>query len=65
MGERSVAHGIDPLPLVTTDFESRPADWLGVTEAEERVMAAATPLLPERADLQACLGRALAEDVIA
>jgi molybdopterin molybdotransferase len=50
---------------VTTEFESRPADWLGVTEAQERVMAAATPLLPERLELHACLGRALAEDVVA
>lgn len=50
---------------MTTDFESRPADWLGVTEAQERVMAAAAPLLPERLELHACLGRALAEDVVA
>jgi molybdopterin molybdotransferase len=50
---------------VTTDFESRPADWLGVSQAQERVMAAASPLVPERADLRACLGRALAEDVVA
>jgi molybdopterin molybdotransferase len=65
MGERPLGHGIGPLPLVTTDFESRPADWLGVGEARERVMAAATPLMPERLDLRACLGRALAEDVVA
>ena len=65
MDERPVSHRIGPLPLVTTDFESRPADWLGVTEAQERVMAAAAPLLPERVDLHACLGRALAEDVVA
>jgi molybdopterin molybdotransferase len=50
---------------VTTDFESRPADWLGVTEAQERVMAAASPLIPERLELHDCLGRALAEDVVA
>jgi molybdopterin molybdotransferase len=50
---------------VTTDFESRPADWLGVTEAQERVMAAVSPLIPERLDLRDCLGRALAEDVVA
>jgi molybdopterin molybdotransferase len=50
---------------VTTDFESRSADWLGVTEALERIMAAAVPLPPEQLPLHATLGRALAEDVVA
>jgi molybdopterin molybdotransferase len=50
---------------VTTDFEFRSADWLGVTEALERVMAAASPLPPEQLPMAAILGRALAEDVVA
>jgi len=65
MGQRPVLDRLGALPLVTTDFESRTADWLGVTEALERVMAAASPLLPEQRPLEAILGRALAEDVVA
>ena len=65
MGQRTLRDGLGALPLVTTDFESRAADWLGVSEALERVMAAASPLPPEQRPLDAILGRALAEDVVA
>ncbi|MGE0159451.1 MAG: gephyrin-like molybdotransferase Glp [Gemmatimonadales bacterium] len=64
MGERALADGVGPLPLVT-DFESRAADWLGVTEALARVLGAAQPLPAEELPLSACLDRALAEDVVA
>jgi molybdopterin molybdotransferase len=50
---------------VTPDFESRSADWLGVTEALERILGAASPLLPEQLPLSEVRGYALAEDVVA
>jgi molybdopterin molybdotransferase len=65
MGERPGADGLGPLPLVSADFESRSADWLGVSEALERIMAAASPLPPEQLALREILGHALAEDVVA
>ena len=65
MGQRPVHDRLGALPLVTTDFESRSADWLGVTEALERIMAAASPMPPEQRPLDAILGCALAEDVVA
>ncbi|HUF76533.1 MAG TPA: gephyrin-like molybdotransferase Glp [Longimicrobiales bacterium] len=51
--------------MVRSGFESRTADWLGVDEALARILGEASPLAPERAPLHECLGRALAEDVIA
>lgn len=51
--------------MVTSGFESRAADWLGVDEARERVLAAAEQLGTERIPLVSALGRALAEDVFA
>jgi molybdopterin molybdotransferase len=50
---------------VTTDFESRAADWLGVEEALARVLSAASPLGVEKLPVLDCLGRGLAEDVVA
>jgi molybdopterin molybdotransferase len=46
-------------------FESRRADWLGVAEAERRIVAAATPLDEERVPLLDSMGCALAEDAVA
>lgn len=65
MGERPHGLGDAALPLVTSDFESRSADWLEVEAALARVMSAAEPLGSERLPLLACLGRSLAEDVVA
>lgn len=48
-----------------TGFEIRRADWLGVAEAQERMLAAAPALDPERVALAGALGRALAEEVAA
>ena len=42
---------------------SRRADWLGVREAVERILAAATPLGSERVALAEACGRTLAENV--
>ena len=50
---------------MTTDFESRSADWLGVEEAVGRVLSAAAPLGVERLPVLESLGRGLAEDVVA
>ena len=50
---------------MTTDFESRSADWLKVDTALARVMSAAAPLASERLPLLECLGRSLAEEVVA
>ncbi len=50
---------------MTTDFESRSADWLGVEEALAMVLSAATPLGVERVAVSESLGRGLAEDVLA
>ncbi len=47
------------------EFESRHADWLGVGEAQDTILAAAEPLAEERVRLLDALGRALAEDVVA
>jgi len=44
------------------EFESRRADWLGVAEAEGRILGAATPLDDESVPLLDSIGRALAED---
>ena len=65
MGPRPLHHGLAPVPLVKSGFESRTADWLGVDEALAKILDAAAPLPSERAQLQECLGRALAEDVVA
>ncbi|HEX7091994.1 MAG TPA: gephyrin-like molybdotransferase Glp [Longimicrobiales bacterium] len=43
--------------------ESRRADWIGVREAVERILAAAAPLGTERVALADAAGRTLAEDV--
>jgi molybdopterin molybdotransferase len=50
---------------VSPDFESRPADWLGVEEALSRILSAASPLAVERTSLLDGLGRGLAEEVVA
>lgn len=50
---------------MTTDFESRSADWLEVEDALARVLSAATPLGVERVPVLQSLGRALAEEVVA
>ncbi|HEY8470699.1 MAG TPA: gephyrin-like molybdotransferase Glp [Longimicrobiales bacterium] len=42
---------------------SRRADWIGVREAVQRILAAATPLGAERVALAEASGRTLAEDV--
>ncbi len=65
MGERSLGLGDPTLPLVTSDFESRSADWLDVEPALERVMSAAVPLGSERLPVLESLGRSLAEDIVA
>lgn len=46
-----------------TQFESRPADWLSVSEALSRVLAKATPLPREDVSLRDAFGRALSEEV--
>jgi molybdopterin molybdotransferase len=51
--------------VVRPGFESRAADWLGVDEAKQRVLAAAELLGTERVPLLDALGRALGEDVFA
>ena len=48
-----------------TQFEVRPADWLAVGEALQRVVASANPLGAEETSLDESLGRALAEPVSA
>ena len=65
MGEGPLHHGRAPVPVVRSGFESRAADWLGVDEALARILADAAPLPPEPCPLAHCLGRALAEDVVA
>ncbi|HET9950030.1 MAG TPA: gephyrin-like molybdotransferase Glp [Longimicrobiales bacterium] len=50
---------------MSTSFESRPADWLELGEALAIVLGAASPLEREEVGLEACLGLALGEDVIA
>jgi len=65
VGEGPLHHGRAPVPVVRSGFETRPADWLGVDEALARILADATPLPPEPCPLIHCLGRALAEDVVA
>ncbi len=63
--------GQEPLPrsqlasLRMTDFESRPADWLSVSDAMRRILAAASPLDLEEVLLPDSLGRVLAADLIA
>lgn len=46
-----------------TDFETRTADWLSLSEALDRILSIAEPLPSEELELLASLGRALAEDV--
>ncbi len=46
-------------------FPSAAADWLGVDDARQRVLAAARPLGPETVTLTESVGRALASDVLA
>lgn len=48
-----------------TKFEDRAADWLSIAEALERILARATPLPTEHVPLDAAMGRALAEDILA
>ena len=50
---------------VETRFEIRTADWLGVGEAQARILGHATPLPTERVALLDALGRALAEGEVA
>jgi molybdopterin molybdotransferase len=45
-------------------FERRVADWLGVREAQKRILGAVGPGRHERVSLAEALGRALAEDVV-
>ncbi|MDH3223889.1 MAG: molybdopterin molybdotransferase MoeA [Gemmatimonadota bacterium] len=47
------------------DFEAAPADWLTYEEASSLVLGSAQPLPAEEVDASACLGRYLAEDVVA
>jgi hypothetical protein len=66
VGARPLHHGRAPVPVVKSGFESRTADWLGVDEALARILAEAAPLLgPSAARSRDCLGRALAEEVVA
>ena len=65
MGAGALDHGRTVLPVVRSGFESRSADWLGVDEALTKILAGAEPLPAERCPLPQCLGRALAEDVVA
>ena len=55
------------LALLTLDgrprFETRVADWLGVDEAQRRILAAASALSAESVPLEQSLGRTLAADV--
>lgn len=46
-------------------FEARLADWLEPGEAELRILSVCRPLPTELVGLADCLGRALAEDVVA
>lgn len=46
-------------------FESRSADWLGVDEALDRILASAEPLPATALDVVESVGRGLAEDVVA
>lgn len=48
-----------------TKFEDRAADWLSIAEALERILARATPLPTEHVPLDAAMGRALAQDILA
>ncbi|NNF37392.1 MAG: molybdopterin molybdotransferase MoeA [Gemmatimonadetes bacterium] len=48
-----------------TRFETRVADWLGVDEAQSRILADVDVLPSERLELGSALGRTLAEDVAA
>ncbi len=49
---------------MTVDWSGRTADWIGVREAVERGLASVDPLEAEAVDLEAALGRVLAEEVI-
>jgi len=51
--------------VVRSGFESRSADWLGVDEALARILADVEALPAERRPLLECLGRALAEEIVA
>jgi molybdopterin molybdotransferase len=48
-----------------TEFETRSPDWLSLTDALDRVLAAAEPLATEEVELPEASGRALAQDVFA
>lgn len=50
---------------MSRSFESRPADWLGVDEALNRVMKGAAPLEALSVALDSSVGFALSEDVVA
>jgi molybdopterin molybdotransferase len=51
--------------VVRSGFETRSADWLGVEEALSSILTGAETLPTQRCPLHECLGRALAEDVVA
>lgn len=48
-----------------TSFERRPADWVGVGEAQRRILADAAPLAAEEVDLERSQGRVLAAPLVA
>lgn len=50
---------------MTADFETRPADWLGVEEALARILSAASSGSVETVAIADALGRALAEEIVA
>ncbi len=64
MAEGALGRAHASVPLVTRSFESRTADWLGVDEALERIMLGAEALPSQQMSLEACVGAALAEDVV-
>ena len=68
MGQRAGIHDFGRFSLVghvRSDFEVRSADWLGVEEAQALILSAAKPLPSERLPVSECLGRALAEELLA
>ena len=48
-----------------TQFEVRSADWLTLKQAQEVILSSVQPLLSEELPVQACLGRALSQDLVA
>ena len=46
-------------------FEVRLADWLTLEQAQKVILSSVQPLLPEELPIQACLGHALSQDLVA